>query len=474
MKFNSIIKLIAGFLGFASVVSLSSCEDSTSVIGSSLINGEVTITVDTLEMKVTAQSIYEPDFDSRSQSKLLGRINVPEYGSLDCSFVSQLLTATKMNIPDSITVNDIDSLRMVLKVPRGSLTGDSLAPQQLKVYALTRQIPSDIVSNFDPTGYYDPKAPIGVKSYTLSALSLNDSLFKLGSDINIPVMMPQIYAKQLFTQYRENPSIFQWPQEFAKKYPGIYVEQNFGNGCIGLISNLEFYLYWHYDKQVYQKKEDSDEYHYVPQLARDSVCLLSSRPEVLSANCVTYKVSDYLQNLANNNKSIITTPGGYHVNVHFPAKELLKKYEKDLYTTAVVSKLTFEIPAKAVKNDFGLEAAPHLLMVKSSEREEFFRENKVPDGITSFYAKYDTDTESYTFTGMREYIMNIINQNKVEEEDVEFSLIPVIVSTEVVEGYSSSTTYVTGCSPYIGRPTVTELDTDHAIICFTYSRQTIE
>lgn len=473
MKIKSIYAAAAALFSLAA---FSSCEDSTSPIGGSLVNGEVTIVVDTLEMKLDASSILEPNFDSRTQTKLLGRINVPEYGSLDCSFVSQLMCATKMNIPDSITVNEIDSMRMVLTVPRGSLTGDSLAPQQLKVYQLTKQLPSDINSAFDPKGYYNPSNALGVKSYTLSALSLNDSLFKLQGSIRIPIMLPRKLAQDIFTAYKNNPETFQWPQIFAQYFPGVYVEQNFGNGCIGVISAMKFYTYWHYMKQVYQKKDDdSGEYHYVPTLARDSVCLFSSQPEVLSANKITYTVSDHLKNLANKGKSIITTPGGYYVNVKFPAQEIIDKYDRDLYSVAVVSKLSFEIPAEAVENDYGLEAAPHLLMVKASEREAFFRENKIPDGKTSFYAAYNSEKKCYTFAGMREYILNLINSGKpVDLADMDFSLVPVVVSTEEVPNYSSSTTYVTRCAPYIGRPTVTQLDTDKAIICFSYSRQTME
>lgn len=251
MKLKALHKAIAALLPLAI---LASCEDSTSPIGGSLVNGEVSITVDTLEMKLDASSIMEPEFDSRTQTKLLGRINVPEYGSLECSFVSQLMCATKMNIPDSITVNDIDSIRMVLTVPRGSLTGDSLAPQQLKVYRLTRQLPSDINSAFDPDGYYDPSSPLGVRSYTLSALSMNDSLFKKQESIRIPIMLPKKMAQDVFNAYKNNPGIFQWPQTFAQYFPGVYVEQNFGNGCIGVISSMKFFTYWHYMRQVYQKK----------------------------------------------------------------------------------------------------------------------------------------------------------------------------------------------------------------------------
>lgn len=474
MKIKSIYTAAVALL--IPAISFCACEDSVNPIGGSLASGEVTIVADTLEMKLTASSIYEETFDSRTQSKLLGRINVPEYGSLDCSFVSQLMPATALNIPDSITVNDIDSMRMVLTVPRGSLTGDSLAPQQLKVFRLTKQLSQDINSSFDPAGYYDPSNPLGTKSYTLSALSMNDSLFQLQESIRIPVMMPKSLAVEVFNKYKSNPEIFQWPQTFAEYFPGVYVEQNFGNGCVGVISALRVYTYWHYTKQVYQlKDDDSGEYHYVPTIARDSVCLFSSQPEVISANKVTYKVSDYLKGLADSGKSIITTPGGYYVKFMFPTRDILNKYDADLHRMSVVSSLSFEIPAEAVENDYDLPAAPHLLMIKSSELDTFFSENKVPDGKTSFYAPYNSTSKSYTFSGLRDYILEYITNGKeVVDADCEFVLIPVVVSTEDVAGYTSTTTYVTGCSPYIGRPTVTELDTDHATICFSFSRQTLE
>ena len=99
----------------------------------------------------------------------------------------------------------------------------------------------------------------------------------------------------------------------------------------------------------------------------------------------------------------------------------------------------------------------------------------MPDDKSSFYAPYDEESGSYKFNGMRDYILGLLEKGEITSEDTEFSLIPVIVSTESVQQYySDPVIYVTGCSPYIGRPTMTELDTDHVTICFTYSRQTIQ
>lgn len=476
-------KLIKIFVATLPAIFMASCEDNTSQIGGSLVTGEVTITADTIVTNLVAQTIVENSFDARTQSKLLGRLNVPEYGSLECAFVSQLLSSTKMTIPDSIPVTDVDSMRMIFTVVRGSLTGDSLAPQQLKVYRLTKQLPSKIDNNFNPEGYYDPAQPMGTKSYTLSNIALSDSLFQNGGNyINIPVHLGRDLAVKSFNMYRdpEQSKVFQWPSSFNKIFPGVYVEQNFGNGCVGLISALNVYTYWHYTAQVYTKKEDSDEYEYVPQIRRDSICLFSSQPEVLSSNIIKYKVSDYITNLVNEGKSIITTPGGYSVKFKFPAIDLIDKYLSNLDKMSVVSLLNFEIPAKVVENDFDIEVAPGMLMVRSDKKDEFFAQNKVPDSMTSFYAEYDKNKESYSFTGMRSYILELIEKyrkdEKIEDAETEFTLVPVIVDTETVDGYgySSSTTYVTRCAPYIGRPTITQLDTDNSKIYFSFSRQEIE
>ena len=196
-----------------------SCDDDVSGIGGSLSQGEVTITVDSLVTEIPAASIRYESFDGRNTTKLLGRINVPEYGSLTCSFVSQMLSATKMNIPDSISVSDVDSMRLVLSVPRGALTGDSLAPQQLRVYRLSKELPADISTTFNPEGYYNPSEPMGSRSYTLSNIAKGDSALKRDSYVRIPVQMPMSFARELFEKYRADDPVFEWPATFNKYFP---------------------------------------------------------------------------------------------------------------------------------------------------------------------------------------------------------------------------------------------------------------
>ncbi len=446
-------------------------EDETSNIGSSLTQGEVTITVDSTAFDLNAYPVYRQRYDTRSTVNLLGRLEVPEYGSLSCSFVSQLLPAAALAIPDSITESHVDSMKMVIQVPRGSLTGDSLAPQQLRVFRLNRQLPSDISNQFDPTGYYDPATPIGTRSYTLSAIAASDSLFTKATAIPISVTLPREEAVTTYRAYRDRPEIFQWPTEFAKFMPGIYVEQNFGRGCVANISKSFFLLYWHYHIQRNVMIDSVSTPKWV--LMKDSVAVFTTAPEVLSSNNITYTPSEVLEQRTANGESIITTPGGYEARITFPAQAILNRYHAQDFNMAVINGLSMSLPAAAIPNDFNIGVAPYLLMVKTSEIDDFFANGRKPDDKTSFYATYDSSKGSYEFKNMRQYMLDLVAKGKVDETDTDFTLMPVYLTIEYEKSQYSSTvlTYVTSCTPYIYAPTMTRLYTDRAMICFTFSQQ---
>lgn len=480
------MKKITGLLSaLLALTGLCSCEDDVSGIGNTLVEGEVAIVVDSLPTVIDAHSVYAESFDSRSLTKLLGRINVPEYGRLECSFVTQLMSATSLAIPDSIKVEDVDSMRMVLSVPRGQLTGDSLAPQQLRVYRLEKQLPSAISSTFDPTGYYSDASLLGSRSYTISNLSLPDSVYNNEAYVRIRVGLSPQMAKEVFLKYKTDPQVFQWPQSFAEYFPGLYVTQNFGNGCIANVSKAEVYLYWNYIESVYEKikeaegEDEEDVYGYVDHVRRDSTCVFASQPEVLSSNIVNYNVAQSVRDRIAAGDVMLTTPGGYYADMDFPVEDMLRKFsESSLGGMAVVSALSFQIPANAVKNDYGIGVAPYLLMVRKSEREEFFAKNKVPDGVNSFYAAYDSESGCYRFSAMRDYFLKVLedyeNGETIDDDDTMFSLVPVNVTLETVNSYNSTSVYVTRCAPYLLKPTLTQLHTDRSIITFTFSSQQVD
>ena len=224
-----------------------SCEEVGS-IGPSMSKSEVTVVVDS-SFKASGKSVEVNSINSKSVTQLIGRLSVPEYGNLTCSFVAQFMPAITLDIPDSITVDLIDSMKLCLTFNNGNLTGDSLAPQQLKVYRLNKQLPSDITNSFDATGYYDISSLIGTKSYTGTALGMNDSVQKRKTR-SINIELSKETAVNIFNEYRNNPETFQWHNNFIKYFPGIYVEQSFGRGCVINISSTDVRLYYHTIRKV--------------------------------------------------------------------------------------------------------------------------------------------------------------------------------------------------------------------------------
>lgn len=456
--------------------SLASCQDETSNIGSSISSSEITINVDSLTYNLNAKTIAAPTLESRSMYNLLGSINVPEYGSLNCSYVTEFLPAESLSLPDTITSAEIDSVKMILSVPKAYVTGDTLAPQQVKVYSLTKNLPSDIQSNFDPNGYYNPSEPLTSKSYTLSGYSFNDTTYNGSSIVQIKTSLPVDFGREVVKAYETNPDIFIWPQEFAKYWPGIFVESTFGKGCIAPVQNTSIFAYFPQTKTSTTTDDEGNSqvvYNQVP----DSVCLFTTAPEVLSSINISFKPAQQLEDMITEGKNVITTPGGYTVAFTFPAIDVLEEYWNEEYDMGVINNLIFSIPAKLIPNSFNIGLPPALLMVKSSQLDSFFSEGKIPDNENSFTSIFNPKNYSYTFEGMRNYIVNLRDKGKenITSEDIEFTLVPVNVTSEDYRDPNTGATItaITSVRPYTIMPSMVELDTANALIVFTMSNETL-
>lgn len=459
----------------ASIAAFTACDDETSKIGSSLTEGEIQISIDTISYVLNARADVYDNYDSRTGNLLLGNLNVPEYGSLNCSFVTRLMCATALYIPDSlVSPEKVDSCKLFMYMSRGDITGDSLAPQRVNVYNLTKQLPSDITNSFDPKGYYNPSEVFGTTSFTASLAGTPDSVFTDLTYNTVPVTVPlsEEFGKEIFRLYKEKPETFAWPQTFAQIFPGLFIETSFGKGCVSNISQLRLYIYFHYNTEKTTVVDGET----VTTLENTvgAVAPFVSSPEVLSSNNISYNVSDYIKNLVANGDMVITTPGGYRTAFRFPTQDLIRRYEEKKHNLSLISDLSLTIPAETIENDFGIGATPTLLLIKSDEVESFFNENKLPDGKTSFTADFDATNNRYRFSSMRQYILDMLEKGSVSDDDCDFTLIPVTLTTETVNSGYSTSEYVTKCTPYTTKPTMTRLHTDQATVIFTFSSQLLE
>ena len=462
-------KLLTAFMAVAGICSLSSCEDDNN-IGSSISKGEVAIVVDSV-FTVSGNSVRNEQFDSRSKTLLLGRIAADDFGTLDCSYAARLMPAASLNIPDTIPVDDISGMKLKFEYVKKSLVGDSLAPQQLSVYRLSRQLPADINNLTDLSGFYDVSQPLGVKTFTAASLGQASSVYNSKNGV-VSIPLDKSFAQEVVAEYRRDPSIFSRPEHFAERFAGIYVRSTFGRGLIINMASTEFTTYYNYTRQVTVIKDGVSTK--VDSLFTDSTTLFSISPEVLSANLSRLTPAQSLISRIYQGECVVQSPGGYNVKVRFPADQIIDRYYNEDFNLSVVNSLSMEVPAIAINNDYGFTFPPYLLMIKTARLEEFFLNNELPEeeDTECFYASYDSSSRSYTFNGLRPYILALMkNGGSVAEEDMDFTIVPVNITTELVGVSPNQKTVVTECAYYMTRPTLCALDVKNAKVKFTYSRQ---
>lgn len=468
MKKTAILPALA--LAAALNIGVASCDDKDNV-GSTITKGEVTIVVDST-FTVTGRTVRTPAIDSRSEDLLIGRLFTEDFGELTASFIGRLMPASELAIPDSVPLENISGMSLRFSFDSNGFTGDTLAPQQLSVYALTKQLPESIDNTFDPAGYYDESSPLGSASYTASALGLNTTK-KKGGNVTVPLGVD--LARKVVTQYRKDPSMFQWPETFAQYFPGIYVRSTFGRGLVLNFTNSEFLALWTHLEKV--TKVENGKAVVCDTLMTDTTSLFSISPEVLSANLLNIKPAASVLDRVANGEYIIQSPAGYNVEIDFPAQSILDRYSSDDFNMGVINTLSYTVPVTAPANTYGITPPPYMLMIKTSKLKEFFAQSKVPvtNDTDVFWAAYNGENGEYVFNNMRPYIVELMKAGTpVAEEDYKFTLVPVSITTETVGYGENKKIVVTNCVQYITHPSLCVVNLAKSKVKFTYSRQVIK
>lgn len=447
------------------VVLLCAC-DHTSQIGGTLAEDELAIRVDS-NFVVEGHTVALDAVRSSTVNQLLGKIEIPGYGTLSSSVVTQFICSTELDTAN-FTAENVDSLMLVLQYAIGGFMGDSIAPMGLRVYPLTRALPSPIFSNFDPEGYYDPSTVLASGIYNTSTLE-SDSLRKL-SVRSIRLEMPRELGRSLFRAFEENPQNYATPQAFtANVFPGLFIDNSFGSGRMTLVQNTTMRMYLH---KYFTNDEGK------PDTLKAEHDYYMVTPEVLTNNNFRYTESENLRQRYEQGEHLVVAPCGYEVEITFPTREIIRRYRENSGALSVVNALSLNIPTDSIANTMGVGAPPYLLMVRKDKRDEFFATNSLTDNISSFYATYNSTTGSYNFGSMRAYLVDMLKkeESEITDADCTFMLVPVTVNFEESANsnyyYGSSVTMVESTIvPYVMSPAMVRLKLDETKIKFTYSLQ---
>lgn len=446
-------------------IAFAACDDTTTEIGTSLVTDRAEIIQDSA-FTITARSLVGQEIMSRTTVQLIGRLDAGGYGSLSSDIVTQFMPAQNLDFTD-VTSLEVDSVRMLMFIDQGAYTGDSVMPMGVNVYRLNKQLPSPIYSNFDPTGYYSEEDLMGQALYTAEPMH-SDSLLNLKFR-TITVNLDDQFGLDLMKQYQDSSSIFYSPASFAEWFPGVYIANSFGNGRVTQVSETRINLYYHVHKNVT-----------IDDVVRDSVMnrissCLAVTPEVITNNNLTYDLAPEINERIEAGEAILAGPAGADVEIVFPLREILESYRSKGGKMSVFNSLSFQLPVEELDAAYGIKPPYTLLMVLKSKKDDFFANNELTDNKTSFYTTYNQLKKCYYFSGMREYLIEMLDKKdeEITPDDYTFVLTPIDITTQKASDYSTETV-ITSMTPFITSPTLVKFKTEEAKIKIVFSKQIIE
>ena len=127
------------------LLTLTSCQDTTDTIGSTLIDNEDKLNVATDTFDVSSESIYAGSVLSRNTNGFLGKMLDPETATfVKGDVMTQFHTLSSYNMVDESTISSKDSNGKIIadsceiRLFYDDFTGDSLAQLKMKVYEMKK------------------------------------------------------------------------------------------------------------------------------------------------------------------------------------------------------------------------------------------------------------------------------------------------------------------------------------------------
>ena len=452
-------QIIYALLALVVLLGAQSCTDET--IGSSLTDTRTAIIEDS-SFVLTGHSVPNHRLQARTSTQLVGLLKADGYGTLSSEVVTQFIPASIIDTT-GVPTHMIDSCRLLLTITDNGFTGDSLPPMRLNVYRLNKQLPSPIYSDFDPSDYYDESDLLGSNSY--SPKSTTTVYYEINGATRsyeaIFVPMPVSLARDIQNEYRQHPETFKSPSAFAQFFPGIYIKNSFGSGRVMNFNRTEL--------QVFYRKNETDT------ITEKRNTYMAASPETVQDNIIRMEVDDKIKQRIDEGQAIIVAPAGYEVQLRFPIQEIIDSFRDNVGDDlGVINKLELTLPAENPGSAYNIVPPTNLLMVKTSKKDQFIAGDSLTNNKDSFYAVYNSAKKAYVFSGLRDYILNIINnQNGIAtEDDINLTVTPVDITTYTTAAtyYTSSTSVVTKIAPLVSYPAITRLRLDKAKVKITYSK----
>lgn len=381
------------------------CTEDTGTMGIIPIEDGVSSSQETF--KATTHSVLTGPVVANNANAYLGNIADPETGGLiTASFATQFHCFENYSLPnkkqmvgeikiDPATGDTLEIERGVVKCDSvevriflSSFYGDGNNPMKLEVYALDQKTimeeGEEYQTDHDLTKYVKDTKPLATKVFTPTDYIISEA--ERESDTynnNIRILLPKELGQGILEKYYENKKYFQDSYHFIRNvFAGLYFRISNGEGTMLTSRVCTFNVFFNFiDEKNPGKIEEG--------LAR-----FSATPEVIQSSKITN--NDVEKLLAEDAYTYLKTPAGLCTEMELPIDEIFGKNPNDSVSQA---KITFTRYNK-VQDMYQLGTPSSLLMVRKGHLSDFFKNNEVANGRTSYIASFSSAYNSYTFANI--------------------------------------------------------------------------
>jgi len=416
----------------------SSCNDNLTSIGTHLLqpNDLITIYTDTFHMKATTvkvDSIY-----AKTSNFMLGEMYDPVYGTIKADLLCQFYCEEGFQFAYAPVDGKIDSMELIIFYNLNSngglaVYGDTITPMEVTIYPINQPLKRNFYTNDQPEKYCDMQNPLGSVTYTAYDMTVSDSLRESGSfSPYLRVKLPTELGQRFYDETINNPSTFSNQSAFNAFFPGVYITNTYGSGC--LIPSTGEYIAIRIFFQIWiEPDEDYPEGTFATADQRFYVA-----KDVVQIN--RFKNSNFDQLLVGNpTHTYVKSPAGVFTKLTLPTTEISKEIDiNDRYING------FTLNLKYLPEDeryFAYAPPSHLLLLPEDSLTTFFERGSVENNSTSFisfstvddYGSYTSSYETpsgytpgsrtYAFGNISKLLKTHIDQSP--DKDLSLLVIPV-------------------------------------------------
>lgn len=415
-----------------------SCSDNSGSLGLNMFpESDLTISGNSITFDVTTQSAVDENVFAKTSIGYVGRFTDPDFGYYESGFLAELHCQDGFKFPAVCDPNNEDdrnnteALMVSDKIYRTELVlsyteyfGDSLTASRMSVYQLNKAIDKDAAyyTNIDPTEYYSTSDLLGRKAYTAVDLSVRDSIRNLSTYVPaVTVTLPTELGQKILEKSREcEKSGTEFADAFKDMFKGIYVKNDYGDGTILYIDQVALNVIY----ECYIRDSDTGEILKTYDEAADSTGYsyrtFVATKEVIQANSFKGDTDILKKKVEETGWTYIKTPAGIYTQATLPFDKFEEELPNDTLNVVSLSFTNYnQLSSNSATSAYEMSAPSYVLLVREKDKTSFFKENKLVDNTTSYYAAHNgVNNNQYTFSNIVSLVNYCLAEKKAAEEQL--------------------------------------------------------